>query len=135
MGKSMELRFSSNLNGNEAIKFVHTSFEHELGEVILTHCEKADINMAVISREDDVTEEGYKLACMLYNAQKSGISSRCPNHFETKVRLALCIMARIGRLSAEEQQMAHGAYLKKLDAERDARFSRYIARLAKSLGA
>ena len=135
--KTMELRYTNDHNGKEVMAFKHSAIGHELGEVVLTEVDKAEYaRMSVISQETEMTEEGYKLVCTLYRNYKGKISKRIPNRFEHKVRLAIRIMASIGRLSTEDQIASYQAYCNKLAINRDVRFvasMRKIERLLATL--
>lgn len=133
--KAIELRYISDFEGNEMFQFTSTDFEHELGEQVITTVNgKSGIKMTVIAREDNMTSEGYNLICRLYNNYKGTIPARTPNRFHHKVRLAIRIMAIIGKLNEDEQAQAYEAYRNKLTAQRNARYATAFRRVERILG-
>lgn len=133
--KAIELRYTNDLNGNEAFVLEHTSFEHELGEAVFTKFNaNTHKNMTIIAREENMTDKGFALVCKLYNSHKGRIPARVKNRFECKVRLAICIMTNIGKLSADDQDLAYQAYFDKLEMNRNAKFAASMRRMAHILG-
>ena len=124
--KAVELRYSW---ANGMFKLVHSSYEHKLGELVLTSLDKEAINMTVIAREESMTDEGFKLISQMYANHKGCIPKRLPNRFDAKIRLILRIMNQIGKLSTIEQKQSYEGYLNKLEYQRNARMSSAMKRM------
>lgn len=124
--KAVELRYS---DAKGMFKLVHSTYEHKLGELVLTSLEKSAINMTVIAREENMTDEGFKLICQLYANHKVCIPKRQPNRFEAKIRLVLHIMNQIGKLSTIEQKQYYEGYLNKLEYQRNSRMNSEMKRM------
>lgn len=132
--EAIELRYISDFEGKEIIQMVHTTFEHTLGEQVITTISGKGVKMTVIAREDNITSIGHKLVCKLYNNYKGTIPTRIVNRFEHKVRLALRIMNTIGKLDEMDQEQAYQAYCDKLMAQRNARLVSAIKGIERILG-